>query len=132
MENRKIIKTFKGYLPDVLNVKITSVAEGKSSGTMKVLKKHLAPNGYMHAGSVVTFADTVCGYGTFASLPKGAKNFTTIELKSNFLGTALKGTVYCEAVGEHLGRKTQVWSATVKDENDVKMALFRVTQMILY
>ena len=63
--------------------------------------------------------------------PEGARNFTTIELKSNFLGTARDGRLHCEALAEHLGRTTQVWSATVRGPDDRKVGLFRCTQMIL-
>ena len=122
----------KGYLPDFLDIKIVSAKKGHVVASMKTKKKHLAPNGYMHAGAVVSLADTTCGFGTFVNLPEEANNFTTIELKSNFLGTALKGTIYCEAFAEHFGKHTQVWSATVRDETGKKMALFRATQMILY
>ena len=132
MKKNDSIKEFEGYLPGLLDIKIDSIEQGKVFGSMKIMKKHLAPNGYMHAGAVATFADTVCGYGTYTHLPEGAKNFTSIEFKSNFLGTALKGTVYCEAVAEHFGKTTQVWSAVVKDENGKKITLFRATQMILY
>jgi acyl-coenzyme A thioesterase PaaI-like protein len=58
---------------------------------MKVEKRHLAPNGYLHAASVIALADTSAGYGCVASLPAGAEGFTAIELKANFLGTARDG-----------------------------------------
>jgi acyl-coenzyme A thioesterase PaaI-like protein len=29
----------------------------------------MAPNGYLHAGTVVTLADTSCGYGCVVNLP---------------------------------------------------------------
>jgi 1,4-dihydroxy-2-naphthoyl-CoA hydrolase len=91
----------------------------------------LAPNGYLHAGAVVALADTACGYGCFASLPEGGAGFTTIELKTNFLGTAREGTLDCEALRVHGGRTTQVWDATVRSEAKT-IALFRCTQLILY
>ncbi len=92
----------------------------------------LAPNGYLHAASVIALADTACGYGTIFDLPEDARGFTTVELKSNFLGTCLEGTVLCEASRVHPGRRTQVWDATVTDETSGrKIALFRCTQMIL-
>jgi 1,4-dihydroxy-2-naphthoyl-CoA hydrolase len=70
----------------------------------------MAPNnGYLRAGSVVTFADTACGYGCVASLPKDASGFTTIELKSNFLGASRDGIVTVDARLIHEGRNTQVW-----------------------
>lgn len=93
----------------------------------------MAPNGFLHAGSVVTLADTCAGYGCVASLPAGASGFTTVELKSNHLGTAREGMVDCVARAVHLGRNTQVWDATVTHRDTGKtMALFRCTQMVLY
>jgi uncharacterized protein (TIGR00369 family) len=92
----------------------------------------LAPNGYLHAGTVVALADSACGYGCIASLPDGATGFTTIELKTNFLATALAGTIGCESRRVHAGRTTQVWDATVSDETGKPLALFRCTQLLLY
>ena len=79
----------------------------------------------------MTLADTAAGYGCFASLPDGATGFTTIELKSNFLGTARSGRLLCKATRVHSGRTTQVWDATVTHEGKT-IALFRCTQFLLY
>jgi uncharacterized protein (TIGR00369 family) len=92
----------------------------------------LAPNGYLHAGTVVGLADSACGYGCLASLPESATGFTTIELKANFLATAREGTLACEAHLVHGGRTTQVWDATVTRDDGKTLALFRCTQLILY
>jgi len=93
----------------------------------------MAPNGYLHAATVIALADTSCGYGTFASLPDGARGFTTIELKANFLGTVREGALACEATQVHGGRTTQVWDARVMDESNARViALFRCTQILLY
>jgi 1,4-dihydroxy-2-naphthoyl-CoA hydrolase len=98
-----------------------------------VKRHHMAPNGYLHAGSIVTLADTACGYGCLSTLPEGATSFTTIELKSNFLGTARDGAIECVAKAVHKGRNTQVWDAVVTHRETGKtIAMFRCTQMILY
>ncbi len=56
-----------------------------------------------------------------------------MELKGNFLGTRREGAIVCEATLVHGGRPTQVWDATVTDEESrKKLALIRCTQMILY
>jgi uncharacterized protein (TIGR00369 family) len=92
----------------------------------------MTPHGYLHAATVVALADTSCGYGAMVSLPEGARSFTTIELKANFLGTAREGAIACEAVLVHGGRTTQVWDARVTAETTGRViALFRCTQMIL-
>lgn len=122
-----------GRLPGHLGIVITSVGDGQVTAELPVQAHLLAPNGYLHAGSVVTLADTASGYGCIANLPEGANNFTTIELKSNHLGTARDGTIVCTAKVEHKGRNTQVWDAVVKSKETGKtLALFRCTQMILY
>lgn len=122
-----------GTLPALLGIRITSVEDGRVTGEMPVRPDLLAPNGYLHAASVVGLADTTSGYATRAHLPEGSRGFTTIELKSNFLGTALDGVLDCEASLQHGGRTTQVWDAVVRDRATGKtIALFRCTQMILY
>jgi len=120
-----------GWLPDRYGLRVTRIDEGRLDGELDVQPWMLAPNGFLHAASVILLADTCAGYATVAHLPPGAKNFTTIELKSNFLGTAKEGVIRCEAVADHLGRTTQVWAATVFNPQGKKVALFRCTQMIL-
>lgn len=121
------------YLPGLLGIEVLSVDSDGLVCRMKVRKKLLAPNGYLHAAAVVGLADTACGYGTMSRLPEGAKGFTTIELKSNFTGTARDGRLICRAHPVHSGRLTQVWDAVVANEtNDKAIAHFRCTQMILF
>jgi len=121
----------EGALPGLIGLEVVEAEEGKLSSRLELRDALLAPNGYLHAATVVALADTSCGYGTFVNLPEGAEGFTTIELKSNFLGTAREGTITCEARLVHGGRNTQVWDATVTGAEKT-IALFRCTQMILY
>lgn len=123
-----------GKLPDHLGLEWLEARPGFMRGRYIAREHHMAPNGFMHAGSVVTLADTACGYGCFISLPEGGSGFTTVELKTNFLGTGKLGDVIsAEARLVHGGRTTQVWDAEVKNETAGKtIALFRCTQMVLY
>lgn len=123
----------RGSLPDALDIRWREVSPGRVYGEFDVERRHMAPNGFLHAASVIALVDTACGYGCFASLPEGASGFTTIELKANFLGTARSGRVTCEAWQVHSGRTTQVWDAEAKHvETGKTIALFRATQMVLY
>ena len=121
----------EGALPGLIGLEIVEAEQGSISSQLELREELLAPNGYLHAATVVALADTSCGYGTFVSLPEGAAGCTTIELKGNFLGTARRGTIDCEARLVHGGRNTQVWDATVTD-GEKTIALFRCTQTILY
>src|SRR5215469_15409323 len=92
-----------GYLPGLIGVCFTAIAEGRIDAELAIRPELLAPNGYLHAATVIALADTACGYGCLAHLPAGADNFTTVELKTNFLGTARDGTIVCVATPVHLG-----------------------------
>jgi uncharacterized protein (TIGR00369 family) len=121
-----------GRLPGHLGIVITQADAGEVRAEMPVRTELMAPNGFPHAGSVVTLADTCCGYGCKLNLPDDASGFTTIELKSNHLGTARDGTVQCVARPAHAGRSTQVWDAVVTHRESGKtIAMFRCTQMVL-
>lgn len=123
----------KECLPGFLGVEMVELKQGTMSSRMVLKPLHGAINGFPHAGSVVTLADTTCGNATIAHLPKGAQAFTTIELKSNHLGSVREGVIACTATAQHLGKTTQVWDAVVTDEaSGKKIAVFRCTQMILW
>ena len=122
----------RGALPGLIGIEFIQIEHQRVVSQLRLRPELLAPNGYLHAGTIVTLADTTCGYGTISHLPDGGQSFTTIELKTNFLGTALAGTITCEARLAHGGRTTQVWDATVTDAAGKVLALFRCTQMILY
>jgi len=121
-----------GRLPGLVGFRVMALEQGLLVAELDIRPELLAPNGYLHAATVIALADTACGFGCIAHLPEGADNFTTIELKANFIGTAREGTLTCIARPVHLGRTTQVWDATVTRHDDGgTIALFRCTQMVL-
>ncbi len=123
----------EGRLPGLFGLELISIESGAVEARMDVRPEFLAPNDFLHAGAVVTIADSACGMGCIASLPDGVPGFTTAELKSNFLRSARAGDgLRCRASLAHAGRSTQVWDAVVTRESDGKeVALFRCTQYLL-
>jgi 1,4-dihydroxy-2-naphthoyl-CoA hydrolase len=139
----------QGYLPGLSGVEFTGIEPGRLTSRLAIRPELLAPNGYLHAATVIALADTTCGYGTLNNLPSGGESFTTIELKTNFLGTAQQGMIACVATLVHGGRTTQIWDAqvtevpqgrspalapgaSVAESSGKTIALFRCTQLILY
>jgi 1,4-dihydroxy-2-naphthoyl-CoA hydrolase len=120
-------------LPGYMGLELIEIGEGTARMRCPIQPHHLAPNGYLHAGSVITLADTAAGFGCVGNFPDGASGFTTIELKTNFTGTLLEGAMLAEARMIHGGRRTQLWDVEVSDEESGRrLAYFRATQMILY
>jgi len=122
-----------GAFPGLLGLEILEYERGRVTAALPVRPELLAPNGFLHAAVVIGLADTACGYGCRALLPEGSIGFTTIELKSNFLGTARDGEIETVAHALHAGRTTQVWDAEVTHrQTDKSIALFRCTQAVLW
>ena len=112
-------------LPGWFGLEVVDVDEGWLAMEVVIKPQFLA--------AVIALADTAAGYATIAHLPDGAASFTTIELKSNFLATAVSGTLRAEASVEHQGRTTQVWDVKVMHTDTGKtIALFRCSQMVLW
>ena len=123
----------RDMLPGYLGITVTHSSRTELRAEFEIRPHHMAPNGFLHAGAIVSLADTSCGNGCLSNLPEGASGFTTIELKSNHLSTAKEGTINCVAKPVHVGKTTQVWDAVVtQKQTGKKIAIFRCTQMILY
>ena len=123
----------EGYLPGLFGLELITVEHGLVEARIGLRPEFMAPNDFLHAGTVVTLADSCCGLGSMASLPESASGFTTVELKTNFVRSARgDDALRCEARLVHGGRTTQVWDASVRRESDGKeIALFRCTQYML-
>jgi 1,4-dihydroxy-2-naphthoyl-CoA hydrolase len=121
-------------LPGLLGIRLTHADASYVETTLTATKAHLAPGErHVHAGAVVTLADTACGFGCLAALPSEADGFITIELKTNHLKAAMPDDhLVCVARPVHLGRRTQIWDAVVTVGRETRpIALFRCTQMVL-
>jgi 1,4-dihydroxy-2-naphthoyl-CoA hydrolase len=122
----------EGRLPGLFGIELIEIRPGRAEARLDLRPELLAPNEFLHAGTVITLADSCAGMGCLASLPEDAVGFTTIELKTNFLATAREGALRCTAEMAHGGGRTQVWDATVSREDDERViALFRCTQFLL-
>jgi 1,4-dihydroxy-2-naphthoyl-CoA hydrolase len=122
-----------GKLPEHLGLVITEAEAGRVKGHFVVRPDLVSHTGYLLAGVGLTLADLLCAYGVSTAWPEGARNFTTAEVKCNFVGTALQGEVQILATLVHSGRTTQLWDAEITSVASGRcMALFRATQIILY
>ncbi len=107
-------------------------AEGVE-GHLVVSEEVIAGTGFLFAQVVVGLADYLCAMGVPFHMPREC-SFTTVELKTNFLGSARAGErIECRATPAHVGRTTQVWDARVDNATTGRpMALFRNTQLVLF
>ena len=118
--------------PGHVGVSLSICEPDRVEGSLVVTEPVVAGTGFLWAPVVITLADWLCAAAMSANL-KDNESFTTIELKTNFLSSAVEGeTVKGIAIPQHRGGSTHVWDVTIRNEDrDRVIALFRCTQMIL-
>ena len=121
------------YLFGYLGMEFLKVEDDEVIARIVLQQHHFGWNGYLHAGTIFSLADSCAGYGCVRSLPEGAAGFTTIETKTNFLSTVRQGSIQAIAIPLHRGKSTQVWDTSVSStENGQLLSCYRCTQMILW
>jgi 1,4-dihydroxy-2-naphthoyl-CoA hydrolase len=117
----------------LLGIEVDEEAE-QPTGRLTVTHALIAGTGYLWAPVVVALADALCAFGVSRYWPEAAMSFTTVEAKTNFLGSATEGELVLGlATPLHIGRTTQVWDATISNDSSGRtMAVYRCTQLILY
>jgi 1,4-dihydroxy-2-naphthoyl-CoA hydrolase len=129
-----IVEACRDGLAGQLGIEIVELGQGMLEGRLRLHDRHLlVAGGLIHAGTVLSFADTCAGWGCLTSLPDTMAGFTTLEAKCNLLASARAGD---ELVGRaslvHDGNTTQVWDVTVtRDRGNRLIGVYRCTQMLL-
>ena len=79
------------YLPGHLGFSFIKVEPQEVVAKLTARKALGAWNGYLHAGAVVTLADTCCGYGTVRGLPQGASGLHHHRAQEQLLRLGARG-----------------------------------------
>ena len=114
---------------NLMGVQILERGKDRVVGQLEVREDLCTAGGILHGGAFMAFADALGAIGGFLNLPAGART-TTLESKTNFLGSAKVGTtVTGEATPLHIGRRSSVWQTRITDETGKLLALVLQTQM---
>lgn len=118
-------------LARLMGVETLEAASRRIRLQMRVREDLCTLGGILHGGAIMALADTAGALGAALNLPEGART-TTLESKTNFVGSARVGTaVTAEATPIHLGRRTSVWQTRVEDEAGRLVAVVTQTQLTL-
>jgi uncharacterized protein (TIGR00369 family) len=117
--------------PKLMGVEVVEATKARVCGRIVVKPEICTASHIMHGGAIMAFADTLGAIGAFLNLPEGALT-TTIESKTNFIGSAKEGTtVLAETTPLHVGRRSSVWQTRLTREDGSLVAVVTQTQMVL-
>jgi uncharacterized protein (TIGR00369 family) len=118
-------------LARTLGIEVDTAEQTRVVARLTVREAICTAGGILHGGAFMALADTAAAIGAFLNLGPGART-TTLESKTNFLGSAPVGMVVtAEATPVHLGRRTSVWQTRVTDPSGKLLALVTQTQMVV-
>ena len=114
---------------NLMGVEIVERSKARVSGRLVVREDLCTAGGILHGGAFMAFADALGAVGGFLNLPVGART-TTLESKTNFLGSAKVGTtVEGETIPLPIGRRSSVWQTRITNAEGKLLALVLQTQM---
>jgi 1,4-dihydroxy-2-naphthoyl-CoA hydrolase len=118
-------------LGDHLGIELIELGKNYLKGKMPVDSRTKQPTGVLHGGASVAFAESL---GSIAgNLVVDMNLFTCVglEINANHLRPVSEGFVYGIASPLHLGRKTQVWTIEIQNEEGKLVCISRLTLAVI-
>jgi uncharacterized protein (TIGR00369 family) len=116
---------------NLMGVEVVERSKERVRGRLTVREDLCTAGGILHGGAIMAFADALGATGAVMNLEPGART-TTLESKTNFLGSAPAGSVVeGEATPLHVGRRSSVWQTRVTNVDGKLLALVIQTQMTI-
>lgn len=117
---------------DLMGVEILERSKARVRGRLVVREDLCTAASILHGGAYMAFADALGAIGGVLNLPEGAARTTTLESKTNFLGSARAGeAVEGEATPLHIGRRSSVWQTRITNADGKLLCLVIQTQMTI-
>nr|NQU89351.1 hotdog fold thioesterase [Bacteroidota bacterium] len=120
----------KGTLISHLNIKF-DLENGELIATMPVSANHLQPMGILHGGASSALAETLGGAYSFMIVDKEKYNIVGANMQASHVGSISSGRVIARCVPVHIGTSTHVIDIVICDEQDRKISVCRLTNMII-
>jgi 1,4-dihydroxy-2-naphthoyl-CoA hydrolase len=135
-EKRFFQERFRGTMLELIGLQPIEVSKERVVAEIPYRDDLRQPAGMIHAGAILTLADTAATMLSNQNTQPGFGKFdpsrfsTTIQLNANFVRNKMTSRIVAEAVPVHIGRRTLVIQTTVRD-NDGRLFASVSTTMIV-
>jgi len=131
MDKAEIQKLCAGSMIENLGIEFLETRPGQVRLQMPVDKRTRQPFGFLHGGATISLAETAASFASYIEVGEGFACFGHHLDVSLLLAVPEGGYVYAGVSLSHKGRSTHIWDVRISDEEDVTVALIRVTVKIL-
>jgi uncharacterized protein (TIGR00369 family) len=135
VDKQRILDHLNGLVGDTLmhtlGIRYTDVDEAMVEAKMPVESRHHQPMGVLHGGASAALAETVGSTASMLQLRGSGRHAVGLQLSIHHLGSVREGLLTARARADHLGRSTHLWDIRVTGEDGRRVAVARLTMMVL-
>lgn len=114
----------------MLGIVFTNIQADSIHATMPVNSHTCQPNGWLHGGASLAFAESLAGAGSYLLIDREKYNVFGMQISGNHISSVDNGAVNGDAQLIHKGKTTHVWEVKITGENDKLISVVRVTNII--
>jgi 1,4-dihydroxy-2-naphthoyl-CoA hydrolase len=131
LEMVDLINQRLGGYNDTLGLRFVKAAHDEFVSEITITEDHHQPYGLVHGGLYCSMVETTCSTAAALNVFGEGKSAVGLENSTSFLRSVRSGTIRCTATPLVQGRRSHVWEARIRDEEDRIVATGRVRMLIL-
>jgi 1,4-dihydroxy-2-naphthoyl-CoA hydrolase len=120
-----------GTMGEHLGIEIVDIGPDYLEARMPVDHRTMQPDRILHGGASVALAETLGSVGGSMCVDREHSQIVGQEINANHLRPAMGGTVLGRARPIHLGRRSQVWSIEITDDDRRLICVSRLTIAVI-
>jgi 1,4-dihydroxy-2-naphthoyl-CoA hydrolase len=120
----------RGTMIEHLGIEFTALGEDSITGRMPVDARTHQPDGILHGGASVALAETLGSTAGALTIDRATKSVVGLEINANHVRACRAGFVEGVARPLHLGRSTQIWETTIRQDGKL-VCVSRLTLAVI-
>ena len=125
------LNTHLGGFSQLMGLRFTHASYSEIRAEVLVGEHLLQPFGLVHGGVYAAIIETLASTGAALIAQTSQKGVVGLENTTSFLRATRSGTLYCCAHPLVTGRRTQVWTVDIKNQEEKAVASGRVRLMVV-
>lgn len=121
----------KNNMAESLGIEITEITQNSVKGKMPVDHRTKQSMNILHGGASAALAETLGSIASNLMVDTTKYACVGLDINANHLRPVSSGFVFAEAKPIHIGKKTQVWSIEIKNEEGKMVCISRLTMAVV-
>lgn len=126
-----ILPLTKNNMVEHLGIEIIEIGSDFLKGKMPVDHRTVQPMNILHGGASVALAETLGSIAAVLTVDASKYSCVGMEINANHLRPVSSGYVYATARPVHVGKKSQVWSIDIVNEEGKMVCISRITMAVI-